>query len=676
MSDAELQQLAKNAGIQTTWDDVFGATHHVAPPTLRAVLTSLGYATATESDVADGLKHLSQPAATLPKLVTAQAGHVITLGAPPARYRLVLEDGRSFDGFAEPGHTGSTIPPILEPGYHALSLGDQQTTIAVAPKTCFTVRQVVPSGRAWGVAVQLYSLRRKGDAGVGDFKALADFVRGAARHGVQAVAISPVHAQFSADPDRFSPYAPSSRVALNVLHAAVDGEPPPDPGGQSTARALEDYTLVDWPGVARARMDRLRSIAAQARGDLDQMQEFHEFRRHRGEVLELHARFEALHAFFFKQNPKFWHWRSWPRVYHDPARREVAAFAREYQRQVDFHAYVQFLADRGLQEAQAAARESGMPIGLIADLAVGADSGGSHFWARQKEMLSGLSIGAPPDLFQTSGQNWGLAAFSPRGLAANGFGAFLEMLRVSLAHAGGVRIDHAMGLNRLWVVPDGATASDGAYISFPEQDLRRLLALESHRHRAIVVAEDLGTVPEGYTDRLALTGIDGMRVLWFERDQQQNFTRPFTWSTQAAAMTTTHDLPTVAGWWRARDIEWRAQLEFSPDPVAEVVERATDRQKLWAAFQASGAATGDMPQPADTEAAVDAACAHVASSACELAIIPIEDVLGLDEQPNLPNTTNQHPNWRRRLEGEAATILDADIPAARLRAIASARRMA
>ncbi len=674
MSDADLRQLATVAGVATSWRDVFGAERQIAPPTLRAILASLGYPGTSDAEIADSLIEAGKSTMHLPKLVTAEARVIIGLPAAAARYRLVLEDGRSFDGFAERAAVGCRIPPILEPGYHSLTIGDQQTTIAVAPKSCFTVRQAVPSGRAWGVAVQLYALRRKGDAGVGDFGALTAFVRGAARHGVQAVAISPVHAQFSADPDRFSPYAPSSRVALNVLHISVDGNSPPDPGGQQTARKLEEYEMVDWPGVARARMDRLRSIAAQARGDLDQMQEFHDFRRHRGEILELHARFEALHAFFFNQNPKFWHWRSWPRVYHDPARREVAAFAREYQRQVDFHAYVQFLADRGLQDAQAAARESGMPIGLIADLAVGADSGGSHFWARQKQMLSGLSIGAPPDLFQTQGQNWGLAAFSPRGLVTSGFGAFLEMLRVALAHAGGVRIDHAMGLNRIWVVPDGASAAEGAYLNFPEKDLRRLLALESHRHRAIVVAEDLGTVPEGFTERLVDAGIDGMRVLWFERDQQQNFTPPSSWSVRAASMTTTHDLPTVAGWWRARDIEWRAQLEFASDPVAEVVARATDRQKLWAAFKESGAATGDPPLPANTAAAVDAACVHVASSACELTIVPVEDVLGLEEQPNLPNTTDQHPNWRRRLDGDAATILDGDIAAARLRSIARARQ--
>ena len=201
-----------------------------------------------------------------------------------------------------------------------------------------------------------------------------------------------------------------------------------------------------------------------------------------------------------------------------------------------------------------------MGIGLISDLAVGTDSGGSQCWSRQQETLLGLTVGAPPDLLQRKGQNWGLTAFSPHGLIQNGFLTYREMLETALAHAGGMRIDHAMGLNRLWVIPDGADGSEGSYLSFPEQDLLRLVALESYRHKAVVLAEDLGTVPEGFTERLRDAGIDGMRVLWFERDKNQQFTPPAHWTSRAAAMTSTHDLPTVAGWWKGRDIEWREEL--------------------------------------------------------------------------------------------------------------------
>lgn len=626
MTDALLRAEAAQAGVATEWHDVFGKRHEVAPPTLRAVLEALGEAPERNR---------------LPPLITADQGARVFVPAPPQSYELLHEDGRRFSGITEAADGGSTLPAILEAGYHQLQLGRQRVTLAVAPARGFTLDH----GRRWGTAVQLYSLRRPGDAGIGDFAALTSFVQEAARYGAAAVAISPLHAQFSADPDRFSPYAPSSRAALNVLHCAVDDGA--DPVWRERAAALEAESLVNWPEAARARLDRMRSIFAEARADPDLMEEFHAFRRARGEALELHARFEALHGHMFRGGSKQWLWRTWPPAFRDPRRPEVAHFAREYQRQVDFHAFMQFLADRQLADAQHAARAAGMEVGLITDLAVGVDPGGSQTWAQPAQMLGKLSIGAPPDLFQAAGQNWGLAAFSPQGLRQHGFSAFLDMLRAALAHAGGVRIDHAMGLRRLWVVPEGASAAEGTYLAFPETDLLRLLALESARHRAIVLAEDLGTVPEGFNETLTARGIYGMRVLWFERDQAQNFTPPAQWSTMAAGMTSTHDLPTTAGWWRGRDLEWRATLGTLGD--GDRAERATDRTRLWHAMQHSGAASGDAPPPDEPERAAEAAAVHVAGSACTLAILPIEDLLAIEEQPNLPNTVEEHPNWRRRL---------------------------
>jgi 4-alpha-glucanotransferase len=482
-----------------------------------------------------------------------------------------------------------------------------------------------------------------------------------------------VHAQFSATAGRFGPYAPSSRAALNVLHAPVDDFPGVNPAWQTKAEALQAPDLIDWPAATDARLVRLRSMFAQASAMQDWLEPLHAFRAAQGEVLERHAIFEALHAYFSHDNPARWNWRSWPAPFQNPRSPQVAQFAREYKRQVDFHAFLQFHADRGLEAAQARARAAGMAIGLISDLAVGTDAGGSHCWSRQAETLLGLTVGAPPDMFQRAGQNWGLAAFSPKGLAENGFTAFLEMLRAALAHAGGVRIDHSMGLHRLWVIPEGAGATEGAYLRFPETDLRRLITLESSRHNAIVVAEDLGTLPEGFQDRLRDSGIAGMRVLWFERDARRHFNAPSGWTPQAAAMTTTHDLPTVAGWWQGRDIDWRVKLDPAHDRAPDDAERASDRALLWQAMRDSGAAKGDAPQPDAPDAAVDAAIAHVAASACDLMILPIEDVLGLTEQPNLPNTTDEHPNWRRRLPGPAAQLLDGEAAKARVAAAMKGR---
>jgi 4-alpha-glucanotransferase len=316
-----------------------------------------------------------------------------------------------------------------------------------------------------------------------------------------------------------------------------------------------------------------------------------------------------------------------------------------------------------------------MRIGLISDLAVGMDPGGSHAWSRQNDILAGLSIGAPPDLFNPRGQDWGLTTFSPRALVTGGFAPFLATVRAALRHTGGVRIDHAMSLARLWLLPEGAEPADGAYLTYPLTDLLRLLALESQRHQAIVIGEDLGTVPEGFRETLETAGLHGMRVLWFERNEHR-FVKPETWDGSAVAMTSTHDLPTTAGWWHGTDIATRAACGRLGNDVREedvANERAADRHALWEAFIESGVASGEAPSPADTQPVVDAALQFVARTSSPLCLTPIEDVLGQEEQPNLPGTTDQHPNWRRRLKPEAAVLLNEPHAAARVQTLATAR---
>lgn len=637
MSDDSLARDARAAGIATGWKDVFGAEHLVGAPTLRAILDALG-----PEELGGGA----------PPLVTALAGEPIRLPGLAGAWRLEREDGTLAGGTRA---DGDALPPIDAPGYHTLLTGDRSLTLAVAPRRCFGLADAGVA-RAWGLAVQLYSLRRPRDGGIGDFEALREFVSGAARHGAHAVAISPVHAQFSADPDRFSPYAPSSRVMLNVVHAACEM---PDAASQD---------LIGWPAATRARL-----AAQRARFDASAPDPaFAAFRAEQGELLESHARFEALHADLFGRDPALWHWRTWPEALRDPRGPAVAAFAAAHQAEVDFHAWLQFQADLGLASAQAAARAGGMPIGLVSDLAVGTDGGGSHAWSRQDEMLLGMTVGAPPDLLSPRGQNWGLLAFSPRGLRQHGYSAFIEMLRAAFRHAGGVRIDHVMGLARLWVVPDGAPASEGAYVSFPQVDMMRLVALESWRRRAIVLGEDLGTLPEGFQPLLEGAGVLGLRVLWFER-RNELFTRPSTWSRGAVAMTSTHDLATVAGWWEGVDLEWRARLGLMRDEAAERTEREHDRRRLWDAMRDSGAASGDRPAGSDGARATDAAVIHVGGAACDLVLLPMEDALAQPEQPNLPGTLDEHPNWRRRMPRDAATVLDRPDVAARLASLAAAR---
>ena len=369
--------------------------------------------------------------------------------------------------------------------------------------------------------------------------------------------------------------------------------------------------------------------------------------------------FEALHAARLRADARDWNWQTWSPEWRDPASLGVRDFAAANEREILFHSFLQWIADRSFAAAQQKVTDAGMRIGLIADLAVGMSLDGSAAWGEQKDVLLGLQIGAPPDFFNTAGQNWGLTTFCPRALVAGGFAPFTATLRACMRHSGGVRIDHAMGLMRLWVVPQGAEASEGAYLAYPFDDLLRLTALESLRHRAVLIGEDLGTVPAGFRARLSAAGISGMNVLWFERTgAQASFRRPRTWPPDAAAMTSTHDLPTVAGWWRGRDIEVREQCGVIADYESERDRREKDRRALWHAFRAARIVAGEAPPPAQSRQVADAAAKFIASTASHLALLPLEDALALEEQPNVPGTIEQHPNWRRRYDGEAADLLD------------------
>ena len=660
--DDRLALLAEQAGVDVHWRDALDRPQAVPADTLRAVLRALGLPADNADDVEESLRRLEseRSGGSLPRMITADVGAPIEVpAAARGRAWKLLGEGDALVAEGELPSSETRIPGLPAPGYYTLYLDDNEVTVAVAPPRAFGVGDIEGARRPWGMAVQVSGLRRPGDGGIGDFTALSLCARAAAEKGADALAISPVHALFAAAPERYSPYAPSSRLFLNGLY--ID---PVQTSGEQTVRAvidthnlrqelaeLEWLELIDWPRAARARMTILRSVYEWASVDFAHSERFATFRREQGEPLERHARFEALHA-DFTAHGRPGGWQGWPAAFHDPASPEVAAFAREHAREVGFHAWLQWLAAQGLTDAQKAARDAGMKIGLVADLAVGADSGGSHAWAHQAEMLKGLSVGAPPDALNRLGQDWGLTTFSPRGLRETGFRGFIGMLRAALAYSGGVRIDHILGLKRLWMVPHGAGATEGAYVRYPSQDLLRLIALESHLHRAVVIGEDLGTVPADFRQAIGEKNVLGIRVLWFERAADQGFISPREWPVTAMATTSTHDIPTVAGWWSGRDIEWRKRTGLDDPDVDEAAQREVDRHRLWSAMYASNSAYNEEspPAPDDISPVVVAAAKHVSQSPAPIAIFPVEDVLGLHEQPNLPGPTDAiHPNWRRRM---------------------------
>lgn len=678
MSNGALRKLAEAAGLAVEWENSEGKCCQLAPDTQRTLLAALGFPADNEQVLNDSLQRLQQlhfppSPAHWPPLITADTGKPIALpGRLPAGtfFTLTLETGEQHTGELD---VHGQVPAIAEAGYHRLEIAKAALTLAVAPPQCFSPADAggMPEPRLWGLAVQLYALRRPGDGGIGDVRALELFATRAAEQGAAALAISPTHAMFSNDPERYSPYSPSSRLLNNVLYGAPEtllGERPVE---QAIARCglgadihrLEGEEYLDWPAAGRTKLAWLRLLYddLMSREDSEAektRQSLAMFREAGGSLLEDHCRFEALQAYRREGN-----WRAWPKALRDPASSEVARFAEEHAHEVGFHAFLQWVVAEGLSRAQAAARDSGMAIGLIADLAVGSDGAGSQAWSRQSEMLEGVSVGAPPDAFNVHGQDWGLAAFSPHGLVRSGFRSFIDMLRAGFRHAGGLRIDHVLGLMRLWLVPHGASPTEGGYVSFPLEDMLRLVALESWRHRGIVIGEDLGTVAPGFRDRLATRGILGMQVLWFERDAKEGFLSASAWSNAAMATTSTHDLPTVAGWWAGNDIVWRSRLGLLGEAQSATDEcQSRRKERAWLARTLD--LLGDDQLPAGLEAAdlpasrvLDASARHVGQTPAPLTILPVEDVVGLEEQANLPGTLDEHPNWRRRWMAQASELL-------------------
>ncbi|MDR5818464.1 4-alpha-glucanotransferase [Caballeronia sp. LZ033] len=705
-ASSSIETLAARAGFEVEWQDAHKQMRRVPETTLRILLEKLGLPCGNATQIKQSMAAIDAETSgrKLPPLITAEVDRAIALPVSAAksgaRYRIELESGEVIDGrFTSPKGETALLSPIAEPGYHTLVINDHRTTLAVAPARCYTIDDAWralddDAGSApplWGVAAQVYGLRRNGDGGIGDFTALASLATQTARRGGHAVAISPMHAMFSAEPNKFSPYSPSSRLFLNVAHvdpAAVLGAPAVRAvverlGLADELRALEELTLIDWPRASQARLAILRALFDTFSQDHDSAfaKDFAAFVEDGGRPLEDHARFEALQAVQLAENGEG-HWRNWSEALRDPRSEAVAEFASANRREVDFYLFTQWLAAKGLLHAQHAARDAGMAVGLVADLAVGCDSAGSHAWSYRDEMLTGVSVGAPPDLFNQAGQSWGLTTFSPRAMRTQGFSAFIDMLRCAFKCAGGIRIDHILGLRRLWLVPEGESAKDGAYLRYPLEDLLRLIALESWRHRAIVVGEDLGTVPPGFTERLQEHGLLGIRVLWFEREVDgPGFKPPREWDSGVTATTTTHDLPTVAGWWRGEDIVWRSKIgqtmaRADGRDAVEVAleERGDDREHLWRAFQEAGIAPADVEAPDVDNPPVDEALAFVAATPAPLVTYPLEDLLALVEQPNLPGSIDEHPNWRRRLALPVDELFLDDTFADRLLAADTARK--
>lgn len=705
-----LDQLAKLSGVEPEYWDIWGNLHRIDDETKVSILAALGIRANDADAVAASAAALDDAdwRRILPPVAVFRIGQAvrvpITLAArlenDALTCRVIDEQGtsKSFtfvpnqmdlvghrDMGGELMHRRLLALPFAPPmGYHDLYLGEDgglgkgggpRTRLIVAPEQCYLPEALAGGARQWGISTHLYSLRRDEDWGIGDFSGLTDLVDVAASLGAAIVGVNPLHALFFEHPDRASPYSPSSRLFLNPLYidprATADFEesgPARAVANELTEKlaAIRGKTFIDYPAVAEIKQKifaalyksfRDRHLARRDGGDA-RAEAFARFVREGGEPLRRFALFEVLSNHFDGAE-----WSTWPAEYRRCDASALAAFAKAHRERIEYIQYLQWQGDLQLAAAQRRARERGMSVGLYRDLAVGAASDGADAWQAQDVIITAATIGCPPDPFNMLGQDWGTPPLHPLALREQGYAAFADILRANMRHAGALRIDHVMGLMHLFWIPAGRKPDGGAYIAYPFEDMLAVLALESQRNQCLVVGEDLGTVPEGFRERMAAANVLSYRVLYFEKDGDR-YKQPDEYPDLALACVTTHDLATLAGFWSEADIDLKRDLELYPDDDAESHEREArdnDRGQLLAALDRQGLLPVGRRYEIMTPTLSAAIHQYLARSPVSLLLVQIDDLTEEAEQLNLPGTDTERPNWRRRLrrgiEDVAATPL-------------------
>ena len=690
MSGAEtLDALAGLLGIETRHIDALGVTHEPSAETLSSLIAAFGLPPGPKKAAAALVEAQQARAFGLdPLQAVAAENPVLRLRAADGteiEWRLDLEPGGHGEGCCTAAHGELRLPGPLPLGYHQLELKgggfDAMIDLAAAPAACYLPPALAEGTHSWGLTAQLYGLNSARNWGMGDFTDLADLCRAAGGAGAVTVGINPLHALFASEPRHASPYSPSSRAMLDYLYIdptavpgfaedeAIRALTPEAALAAARAAALIDHAVVATlkRPVLEALYRRFREHDLRVGAESGAGKAFRAFQQASGRPLAAFATFEALHEDLNRKGGSF-SWHDWPLRLRDPNSGAVARFGKAHPQRIEFFEFLQWQADTQLGAAAEAGRAGGLSLGLYRDLAVGVNPLGAEAWADQGLVVPGMGIGAPPDPLSRLGQDWGLAPVNPLALRHAGFWPFIAALRANMRHAGVLRIDHVMSLQRLYWVPRGQTAVNGAYVTYPFAELLRLVALESHRQACAVIGEDLGTVPPGFRDTMQAANLLSYRVVAFERRWGGGFVPPWDYPPLAAASAATHDLPTLKGFWLGRDIAWRRKLGLYPSTEAEAAEindRKRDRWQLLEALAGEGLIAHDkfadfLPdpdRPVYSAALGEAILAFLARSRARLMLVQLEDVVGEEEQANLPGTSDAHPNWRRRLSARLEALL-------------------
>ena len=701
-----IDTLAGAAGIAGEWWDVRGKHTIVTPETKIALLAAIGLQVGSEAEARASLTRLIDET----RRRRLPFSLVLRLGEPPvaplrdlpggADARIVREDGATSEWRVEAGDgvrrglpDGRSVAeraialPALPVGRYRLVVDGVECALTVAPPEAHSPEAALR--KRFGVAAQIYALKRAdahgGDQGIGDFSTLALAAEKAGAAGAAYFGVSPLHMLFPRERDRASPYYPSDRRFLDpILIDALDGAGLPRDEtvdaaltGLAPAFATAAVTkTVEYEAVWRAKRTALEAWnaafarARAARPGDPLIADYHAFARSGGEALRRFAAFQATADGEAGEN-----WRLWPQALRDGEAKAIDDTISGRRQAFEFALFCQWLADRQLSRAAERARQSGLEIGFYRDLAVGSAPDGAESWAHDAILARGVTIGAPPDPFSTQGQNWNLPAPNPLAGAREGWTSLSALYRANMRHAGMLRIDHAMGLQRLFLIPAGAKPAEGAYLSYPVDDLIGHIALESQRARCMVIGEDLGTVPEGFRDRMTRANIQGMRVLWFERDGPR-VRPPQSYPPQSVACVATHDLATLAGWWRGSDIAERLSLGLLTLARAgeEIARRRDEKRGLIAALVTAGLIGSGFSEEAPLSDTIAAAVhALVGGAGSILAHAQFDDLVGETVQTNLPGTDRERPNWRIKLSPDVAAAFAHNRAQAILAALAKGR---
>jgi 4-alpha-glucanotransferase len=702
-------RLAALYGIGASYHDYKGDPQQIAAASKTAILDVLGVAcsdaNAIDASIGNhqtvGWMRLLAPASVAPagKPANVQISIPLALKASQVSWSITLETGEMRTGMAalaqleivEQGALDKRkfarvrleLPADLPLGYHALSVTldtglSGESRLIVTPATSFEPPAMRRGERAWGIAVQLYSLRSQRNLGMGDFRDLRELVELAAPLGCGIIGLNPLHALMPANPSHISPYSPSSREFLNVMYVALEDVPEfadcaqaqqvvHDGEFQATAAKLRATAAVDYVGVAALKFPVLKLLYEHFRthhleADTARGQAFRRHAAERGEPLQRHATFDAIDAHMRLEGPQYWGWPSWPEEYRDPTSIAVNRFARERQKDVEYYVYLQWVAEQQLMQAQRRARELGMSVGLYGDVAVGANPGGSETWSNRHLYLQSASVGAPPDALALKGQDWGIPPQNPEELRAQRYEPFIVMIRNNMRPVAALRLDHAMTLFRLWWVPRGMTSAQGAYVHYPLDDLIAILALESHRNECVVIGEDLGTVPPEVSRAMERYHLYHYKVLLFERHPDGRFKMPSEYVPHALATVTTHDLPTLRGWWESHDIVLRDKLNLYPSAAIRDqvhASRGSERAAMMRALNERGLWfwQDQEPLPEFSPALARAIHAYLGLSASNIAMVQIEDLIGMTDAVNVPGTDQEHANWQRKVALDTTDIM-------------------